>query len=153
MKGRKPKPTHLKLLEGNPGKRPINNAEPKPAGNLREAPDWLTESQKAGWRYAIDNAPVGLLKRLDQAALTVWVVAEDLHREAAVAVGKFGLVTKSPTKGEPMQNPYLAIVNRQAGIMMKAAAELGFSPSSRSRIQVTNPEEGEGNPFGQFAAG
>jgi phage terminase small subunit len=30
----------------------------------------------------------------------------------------------------------LAILNKQAQIMLKAGAELGFSPSSRTRVQV-----------------
>jgi len=30
MAGRKPKPTALKIIEGNPGKRPLNKNEPKP---------------------------------------------------------------------------------------------------------------------------
>lgn len=141
MKGRKPKPTHLKVVGGNPGKRRINDSEPKPVGNLCEAPDWLTEEQKAGWAYAISNSPYGLLKKLDKSALTVLVVAEDFHRQAVIAVGKFGLITKSPSKGEPMQNPYLPIINRQAQIMIKAAAELGFTPSSRSRVEVSGGEE------------
>jgi len=29
MRGRKPKPTARKRLEGNPGKRPLNRAEPQ----------------------------------------------------------------------------------------------------------------------------
>ena len=139
-RGRKPKPTHLKLIEGNPGKRKLNRNEPKPQGDLCDAPDWLTEEQKAGWSYAISNAPAGLMKRLDRAALTAFVVAEDMHRQASVAVGKFGLITKSPSKGEPMQNPYLPIINRQAQIMLKAAAELGFTPSSRSRVEIVGGE-------------
>ena len=140
MRGAKPKPTHLKLIEGNPGKRKLNRNEPKPQGDLCDAPDWLTEEQKAGWAYAISNAPAGLMKRLDRAALTAFVVAEDMHRQASVAVGKFGLITKSPSKGEPMQNPYLPIINRQAQIMLKAAAELGFTPSSRSRVEIVGGE-------------
>jgi hypothetical protein len=36
MRGRKPKPTHLKLLEGNPGRRPLNTGEPR--GPVTEAP-------------------------------------------------------------------------------------------------------------------
>ena len=32
--------------------------------------------------------------------------------------------------------PYFAILNKQAQIMIKAGAELGFSPASRSRVQV-----------------
>lgn len=146
MRGAKPKPTHLKLLAGNPGNRPLNRNEPKPQGDLHDAPDWLTDEQKAGWTYAIENAPSGLMKRLDRSALTAFVVAEDMHRQASVAVGKFGLITKSPSKGEPMQNPYLPIINRQAQIMLKAAAELGFTPSSRSRVEVSGGPK-SGNRF------
>lgn len=147
MKGRKPTPTHLKLLRGNPGKRPINNAEPKPEGDLLDAPEWMSDSQKAGWAYAIASAPGGLLKRLDRSVLVAWVIAEDMHRKASIAVEKYGLVTKSPVKGEPMQNPYLAIINKQAQIMIRAAAEMGFTPASRSRVQVGKTDGGEQNPF------
>lgn len=149
MRGAKPKPTHLKLIAGNPGKRSLNRNEPKPQGDLHDPPDWLTDEQKAGWAYAIANAPVGLMKRLDRSALTAFVVAEDLHRQATQAVAKFGLITKSPIKGEPMQNPYLPIINRQAQIMLKAAAELGFTPSSRSRITVNEDVEKE-DPAARF---
>lgn len=151
MKGRKPKPTHLKLVGGNPGKRAMNKKELVPKGRLSSAPEWMTDDQQAGWKYAIDNAPAGLLRLLDRSALTAWVVAEDLHKQAAIAVAKFGLITKSPTKGEPMQNPYLPIINRQSQIMMKAAAELGFTPSSRSRIAVDG--EDEADPADRFFTG
>ena len=136
MRGRKPKPTHLKLITGNPGKRPFNRFEPKPQGDLAEPPEWFTDEQKAGWRYAIEHAPSGLLKKLDASILAVWVVAESLHRDAAQKVATFGTVIKAPVTGVPIQSPYMAIVNRQALIMVKSAAELGFTPSSRTRITV-----------------
>lgn len=147
MRGRKPTPTHLKVLRGNPGKRAINHREPKPDGDLFEAPEWMTDSQRAGWAYAIANAPPHLLKRLDRSVLVVWVVAEDMHRDASCAVAKYGLITKSPVKGDPMQNPYLAIINKQASIMLKAASELGFSPSSRSRVQIGGAADDQDNPY------
>ena len=153
MKGRKPLPTHLKLLSGNAGKRPVNTSEPAPVGDLVAPPEWMTDEQKAGWGYAVQNAPRGLLKLLDRSTLAVWVIAEDLHKQASIAVAKFGLVTKSQTLGVPMQNPYLPIVNRQAQIMLKAAAELGFSPSSRSRVQVGGANQNpEGNKFANRGA-
>jgi hypothetical protein len=34
MRGRKPKPTRIKALTGNPGKRPLNPHEPRPAPAL-----------------------------------------------------------------------------------------------------------------------
>lgn len=148
MKGRKPKPSYLRVLDGNAGRRPINPDEPQPVGNLEEhePPAWLSDPQKIGWRYAMRNAPPGMLKRLDQSILTVWVVAEERHADAAQNVSKLGSLVKSST-GTPYQNPYLAIMNKQAQIMMKAAAELGFTPSSRSRVKVEPPKPGQGNPF------
>ena len=83
MPGRKRTPTHLKIVAGNPGRRPLNENEPRPSGNLDTAPEWLTEAQKECWRYVIQHAPTGLLKRLDSALLVIWVVAKDVHRQAA----------------------------------------------------------------------
>lgn len=138
----------MRVLDGNAGKRPINPDEPQPVGVLaeHEPPGWLSDTQKEGWRYAMKHAPPGMLKRLDQSMLTVWVVAEERHADAAQQVTRLGSLLKS-ANGTPYQNPYLAIMNKQAAIMMKAAAELGFSPSSRSRVKIEPPKPGEGNPF------
>lgn len=142
--GTKPKPSHLRMIQGNPGGQPFNREEPIPAGDLQEPPEWITDSQKEGWRYAIQHAPRGLLKLLDRSALTVWVIAEDTHRQASIQVAKTGFLIKAPNTGVPMQSPYLAIQNKQAFLMMKAAAELGFTPSSRSQIHV---DTSKGNAF------
>lgn len=136
MRGRRPKPTLLKEIEGNPGKRRLNKDEPQPQGELYAAPTWMSDTQREGWAFAITHAPYGLLKQLDRSILAIWVVAEDLHREAAEKIGQYGLLTKSPNAGLPLQSPYLAILNKQAQIMLKAGAELGFSPASRTRVQV-----------------
>jgi P27 family predicted phage terminase small subunit len=142
MPGPKPKPTHLKIIEGNRGHRKLNRNEPIPEGDLRDAPSWLTTEQRAGYRYAVRHAPAGLLKKLDRSVLIVWVVAQSLHRNATEQVEKFGLVIKSPVKGEPMQNPFLSIINRQAVIMLRAADHLGFTPASRSKIQLMDSASG-----------
>ena len=44
-------------------------------------------------------------------------------------------MVKSPTD-YPMQSPYVSIANRQAEIVMKIAAEFGFTPASRGRIST-----------------
>jgi Phage terminase, small subunit len=36
-------------------------------------------------------------------------------------------------------SPYLPVVNKQAQIMLKAAEQLGFTPTARSRVQITEP--------------
>ena len=40
-KGRKPTPTAIKELEGNPGKRALNDKEPKPVKKAPACPKWL----------------------------------------------------------------------------------------------------------------
>lgn len=146
MPGPRPKPTHLRLLAGNPGHRPINRDEPQPAGDLTEPPAWLTDSQKEGWKYAIAKAPGGLLRQLDQSMLTVWVVAEDMHRFASEKVQKHGALVKVGSNGAWQQNPYMPIMNKQALLMMKAAGEMGFSPSSRTRVRIEQQRDA-GNAF------
>src|SRR5688572_16315449 len=115
MRGRKPKPSYLKVLDGNAGKRPANTAEPIPIGNLEDQapPEWMDEIQKQGWRYAMQHAPPGLLKKLDRSALAVWVCAEAVHAHAATEVARLGSLLKSK-EGQPYQNPYLSIMNKQA---------------------------------------
>jgi hypothetical protein len=43
---------------------------------------------------------------------------------------------KAPMTKQPIQSPYLPIINRQGLIMLKAASELGFTPASCPRTQV-----------------
>jgi len=151
MRGRKPKPTILKVIDGNPGKKALPKNEPVPVGDLTEAPEWFSDDQKDNWDYAIEHAPKGLLKKIDKSALMAWVIAEDLFRQAVIKVNQMNLIIKSPVKGDPMQNPYLPIVNKQSVNMLKAAAELGFTPSSRSRVTLDPQENNDENPFAQFA--
>ena len=45
-RGRKPKPTAMKELEGNPGKHPLNTSEPKPNKKAPACPKWLEPEAK-----------------------------------------------------------------------------------------------------------
>lgn len=135
MAGRKRTPTELKIITARPGRVGINKNEPQPPGNLLEPPEWMTDSQKAVWTYAIENCPLGMLRRLDLSTLQTWAVAVDAHREAAQKIAQFGMLTKtSETNPTPMQSPYLQVLNKQAQIILRAVQELGFSPVSRTRL-------------------
>ena len=46
QRGRKPKPTAVKMLEGNPGKRSLNTGEPKPEKKAPRCPAWLEDEAK-----------------------------------------------------------------------------------------------------------
>ena len=49
MAGRKSKPTALKKLEGNPGKRKLNTKEPVPGKGMPDCPKWLLPEAKKEW--------------------------------------------------------------------------------------------------------
>jgi P27 family predicted phage terminase small subunit len=136
MTGRPPVPTALKILRGNPGRRPLNKREPKPLGNLKEPPGHFDAELCDVWNYAIEHAPAGLLKCIDASVLEIWVMAHVLHRKAAADVRKFGTLVKPPNSDIPVQSPYLPIVNKQALVMLRAIDHLGFSPASRTRIAI-----------------
>ena len=83
--------------------------------------------------------------------LEVWSCAADLYRKAQVGLNTTGLLMKSPNMGVPMQSPYLAIANKQAQIMTKAAVEMGFTPASRSRITLPEQAKGDLDPWADRA--
>ena len=70
MAGRRPKPTALRLVEGNPGKRAINKKEPKPKRVIPSCPAHLDDSGKVAWgRLSVLLDRRGVLTEADSAAL------------------------------------------------------------------------------------
>jgi len=151
MRGRKPKPTRLKVITGNPGKRPLNLDEPSPEPAIPDCPPELNPAARREWdRLVAELGKLSVLTNLDRAALAAYCGAYALWAESTEAIGKYGVMVKSPT-GFPIQSPYVSIANRQAEIMMRIASEFGFTPASRGRISV--PPESEPMLFDQVEAG
>jgi P27 family predicted phage terminase small subunit len=141
MRGRRPKPTRLKVLTGNPGKRPLNINEPRPEAAVPECPVELGPVARREWdRLAVELSSLRILTNLDRAALAAYCGAYAMWAEATEAIQKFGTMVKSPS-GYPQQSPYVAVANRQAEIMMRIASEFGFTPASRSRIATPPNDE------------
>lgn len=136
MRGRRPTPTRIKVLTGNPGKRALNREEPRPEPAIPECPPELSPVARKEWhRLAVDLCKLRLITSLDRGALAIYCTAYELWIEAVEAIRKHGTLVKSPS-GYPMQSPYIAIQNRQGEIMMRIASEFGFTPASRSRIKA-----------------
>ena len=151
MRGRKPKPTHLKAITGNPGKRALNAHEPAPEIAIPECPPELSPAAQREWQRLVSElAKLHLLTNLDRAALAAYCGAYALWAEATEAIQKFGVMVKSPT-GFPIQSPYVSIANRQAEIMLRISSEFGFTPASRGRIATPKPQEP--TLFDQIATG
>ena len=92
MRGRKPKPTRLKLIEGNPGRRPIRGDEPQPPASQPTCPAHLSPTAKAEWkRLAQSLNAIGLLTQVDRAALAAYCQClRPLGRGRAQARGDAG---------------------------------------------------------------
>lgn len=142
MRGRKPIPTHLKIVTGNQGKRPFNPLEPMPEERMPDPPRELCEDGVIEWqRISSELAALGLMTNLDRGVLTAycdaygrWAKAKRLMNNAAAldpATGGMVIVTM---QGNRIQNPLLGIVNKAAADMVRYAAEFGMTPSARSRV-------------------
>lgn len=128
-------------MTGNPGKHPLNQDEPTPEPRVPDCPPELSAAAQREWqRLTGELAKLRVLTALDRAALAAYCAAYALWAEATEAIGKYGVMIKSPT-GFPIQSPYLSIANRQAEIMMRIASEFGFTPASRGRISTPAPNE------------
>ncbi len=139
MTGRKPKPTKLKLLTGNPGKRPLNDREPQPVGKA-ECPEWLSDEAKTEWRRLSEQLEtLGLLSSLDRAVFAVYCQSWADWKHACMVIAEQGAVVTGPG-GVPVKHPMVTIKNEAARRVLSAAGEFGFSPSARSRLQVAMQE-------------
>ena len=148
MRGRKPLPSNVVRLRGNPGKRRLNEAEPRPFPRAPTCPACLDGEARKEWqRLAPELGGLGLLTRLDRGMLAAYCQAHALWVEAVSSIARYGTMVKSPN-GFPMQSPYVAVANKQVDIMVRIAAELGMTPSSRTRIRIG--ERAPEDPFEAF---
>lgn len=134
MRGRKPKPTALKRLDGNPGKRGYNHAEPVPPEGCPDCPPHLSDAARAEWqRLATTLHEMGVLTLADRAALAAYCQAWGRWVEAEEKLKGTPTLLKAPS-GYVQQNPWLSIANKQLELMGRYMAELGLTPASRSRV-------------------
>lgn len=144
MRGRKPVPTHLKVISGNPGKRAIKGAEPKPELELPSPPPELCKDARTEWeRVSIELHRLKLLAGIDRAALAAycqaygrWVQAERGIRKMAEKDPLTGGMMIKTTNGNAVQNPLVGIANKAMSDVVRYAAEFGMTPSARARLAI-----------------
>jgi len=148
--GPAPKPTKLKLLAGNPGRRPLNEDEPEFNGECI-MPTWLTPGAKAEWERIVPGLKsIGLITEVDMAALAGYCIAVDQLERSTMLL--------QPTEDKPTPEVQVAtsgyevpsgaeLMRRQAMKDVRAfAAEFGFTPAQRTRIKTPKKKENV-NPF------
>ena len=147
MAGRKPLPTHLKILRGNPGRRPLPENEPEVPVGVPDPPKHLVGKAKKEWERIIPLLhQSGLVTKIDGSLLATHCEYVAQAAEASRKLRKTGMLIKGPD-GQPTINPYWKILMAALDGIKKTAVEFGMSPSSRSRVKATpklkENEEGE----------
>jgi P27 family predicted phage terminase small subunit len=132
---RRPKPTHLKILEGNRGHRPINRREPHVTAALGDAPHWFNADMRATWDHAKEHCPANMLKETDRDALIAFCVHEFNFVSSVQAMAGQPLTVRQPS-GRLVENPLGPRIRAESQAMARAIDQLGFSPAARTRVHV-----------------
>jgi len=143
--GTKPKPTAVKIAEGNPGKRPLNESEPQPRKVRPKLPAHLSADARVQWRRVINIlSPTGVITEAEADLLAVyceayaqWVQAlEEMRPKTGEGGLRTGGLTVLNDKGTPVRNPMLKVADDAVKTMLRCQAELGMTPSARARLSV-----------------
>ncbi len=167
MAGRKRKPTHMRLLEGNAGHRPINPNEPAPERGVPTCPSHLSKRAKQTFRKLGKQLDaIGVITKADGLALELLVSAYDEYRDArdliheAAEEKKFegqtvemkdGLIYRSLTANGIIlrAHPANALATNAWRRVASMLAEFGLTPASRSKVSGAGSGEGE-DPLDAF---
>jgi len=155
QRGPQPKPTMLKLAEGNPGKRPLSlDGEVTPETAIPDMPRHLCPEGRKEWkRIATELVALGLISRLDRAALALYcqnwgrlVACEKaLEGKIALELGRGGdieaaLTTTVKASGYQQQAVLVQLIRRYEDAVHKYLQSFGLSPSSRGRVTAGTPQ-------------
>jgi len=139
--GRRPKPTKLKKLAGNPGRRPLNEREPHFPPSLPTCPRHLSKEAKGEWkRLAQLLYDQGLLTEVDRGALAAVCQAYGRWVKSERKVTEHGMVSYS-AHGSEIPSAHLRIARQAMDDYVRLASEFGLTPSSRSRVTTTGEEQ------------
>lgn len=146
VRGRKPKSTELKLLDGNPGQRKISKDTPKPALAKNTKPfTWLSKRAQIIWRESVPGLiSTGQLTKVDIYAFAAYCSACATFQECEEFINENGMTYESNSvkHGLVIKRRQEVIIRSDAlKIARSFASEFGLTPSSRTRIKIEKPKE------------
>jgi P27 family predicted phage terminase small subunit len=147
MSGPPKRPLELVRLEGNPGKRRLPKPENdvKDTSGIPDCPTWLDAAARAEWTRVVPLLDaMGLVGKVDRAALTGYCVAYSRFTQAEQILGRRGLTMEMVTKGGglyEMQRPEVTIAQKYLAIVKAFCAEYGMTASARARMSIDGDKE------------
>jgi len=150
--GTRPQPTALRVLRGNPGKRPYNGDEAAPEAADLEPPAYLNGAALEEWqRIAPILHRLGLMTEIDAGALATYCQTFARWREAEDKIAADGMVTVDRF-GFPHLSPYVSIAQKSVTQLKALLCEFGMTPSARSRVRASADRDRPSDPFAEFDA-
>ena len=142
MSGPPPKPPHLQIIRGNPGKRRLRHSvEPPSSPQPPEPPACLTGYARDEWyRLAPQLHERRLLSVLDVASFAAYCQSYKIWREASEVLARMPEDEQLVVDGKP--NPLVRIARNAASQMIAIGSQFGLSPCARLRVAgITPPKE------------
>jgi P27 family predicted phage terminase small subunit len=138
--GRLQKPSELKRLAGNPGKRKLNRKEPKPS-NTPEPPDIMTTYGLIVWKRTLASMPHGVYTGADNVAIANYCEQVAILWLLTEAFEKNPMLMSTGSTGQPTINPVIKEMRAQAAIVNQLGARLGLDPISRQNIATNGSQQ------------
>lgn len=152
MGGRPRKPTAVKKLQGTLQKCRTNALEPQPQFDLKqfsEPPEYLTETAKEIWTFALQQVPEGMLSSLDYSIFAEWVILFDQFVILSEGLKNQGTFVRD-ADGNQQVNSIINSITKTATILRGIENELGFTPASRSKVSSFKTSSEKKNKFEGF---
>ena len=152
MGGRPRKPTAVKKLQGTLQKCRTNALEPIPQIDLKqftEPPEYLTDSAKDIWTFALQQVPEGMLSSLDYSIFAEWVILFDQFVILSEGLKNQGTFVRD-ADGNQTVNNIINSITKTATILRGIENELGFTPASRSKVSSFKTSSEKKNKFEGF---
>ena len=139
--GRKPKPTNLRIAEGNREHRPLNKNEPKPQPVMPVCPDFIDEYAREMWdTYGPMLVRLGIMTEIDGVGFIALCLEWNTYIQAKKVVKEKGAVWESKS-GYRQSVPEVKIANEALNKVKALLAEFGMTPSARARLSIAKEEE------------
>lgn len=141
-RGPRPKLAALKILEGNPGKRVIEESGIEALGEPF-IPEHLSDDARGCIEVIKASMPSNIYSALDSFILSAFATSWALHKLATHKINDptFEHVYKVGDNGAEAQSPWLAILNRQAAVMASLGDRLGLDPKSRAALKLPGAKQ------------
>lgn len=136
------KPTILKELSGNPGKRKLNKREPKASGKAVAA-NALPDGAKRVFRRIVGAMPNGVITAADEALVSslAWAIWQ---RDLAILEMAEADTLVAGSTGQQVLNPLLAHINKQSELIRALGSRLGLDPVARQGLQTPDAPDDDG---------